>query len=450
MTVFQELIKRVREFLGWEKLIALSYDYQNRKGCNVSDLLTEYGITEAFSVDEVRIIISTLYKILPPIETSIRCKYCNEFLLQTVSRDASRPHKYYCPKCGHNGEDNPQNCSCQNCKETIRKQNIQNVIDKYQENIEEFFFRFEFSKEDNSNSTLEIAVLYALNKSIKQKEEYYNNDNNCLILPTFDNARIIEHLCNVGLITVKKEKIIAEINELFEKLSSLDSDHLYSRAPSYLTSYINEKLSAYFIFNKDKSIAGLSQLDAFTFNYSLVNDELNDLISLRKIPAEQLVKIWKELAVNECIEQFRYRMNLLVGNNNRTFSSVEKLFSQAINFLSARRICSLLWSSYNHASGIKLERQYVSSIHLANIFCNIVIRNINQHIEQCKLNNTTEDGKGVRERNCPYHLFNKIFYEDILQLGEDGFNLVPCKENLTIHDIFNDKLSEIYRDLEQD
>ena len=43
MTVFQELIKRVREFLGWEKLIALSYDYQNRKGCNVSDLLTEYG-----------------------------------------------------------------------------------------------------------------------------------------------------------------------------------------------------------------------------------------------------------------------------------------------------------------------------------------------------------------------------------------------------------------------
>ena len=46
--------------------------------------------------------------------------------------------------------------------------------------------------------------------------------------------------------------------------------------------------------------------------------------------------------------------------------------------------------------------------------------------------------------------FNKIFYEDILQLGEDGFNLVPCKENLTIHDIFNDKLSEIYRDLEQD
>ena len=89
--------------------------------------------------------------------------------------------------------------------------------------LKNFFFRFEFSKEDNSNSTLEIAVLYALNKSIKQKEEYYNNDNNCLILPTFDNARIIEHLCNVGLITVKKEKIIAEINELFEMFESVDS-----------------------------------------------------------------------------------------------------------------------------------------------------------------------------------------------------------------------------------
>ncbi len=450
MTVFQELIKRVRDFLGEAKLVALSYDYQNRTDCSVYDLLIEYGITTAFSADEVRKITLTLYKILPPIKTSILCKYCNEILLQTVSRDVSKAHKYFCPKCGHNGEDNPQNCNCPNCKATVIKQNRQKVIDKYQEKISKFFLRLEPSKEGKNISKLEKAVLYVLDKSIKQKEEYYSNDENCLILPTFDNANIIEHLCNVGLITVKKEKIIAEVNELFEKLSSLDSDHLYSRDPSYLTSYINEKLSAYFIFNKDKSIAGLSQLDAFTFNYSLVNDELNDLISLRKIPAEQLVKIWKELAVNECIEQFRYRMNLLVGNNNRTFSSVEKLFSQAINFLSARRICSLLWSSYNHASGIKLERQYVSSIHLANIFCNIVIRNINQHIEQCKLNNTTEDGKGVRERNCPYHLFNKIFYEDILQLGEDGFNLVPCKENLTIHDIFNDKLSEIYRDLEQD
>ena len=324
--------------------------------------------------------------------------------------------------------------------------NKQSVIKKYKELVEQYLAtiddveEYDFSKAPN---IAKIAV-YILCKIADNDSEFSKYPKNSYVLPMIDHAHIVEQLEKSGIYKFDKEETLRRINEIFDELSSVKTDD--GLGEILFEAILRERLGEFFVFNKDDSIKELNcPLTTPNLNFDDLNvrKQINDVKALRKTPTEQLVQTWKYLAENDCILGFSYYRNQLVKKGTRDLDEIEDLISEAIKFLSARKICSIFKSCYEHVNVNGINK---SENDVENDYFESSINKLTSELTRCQTENIKDNGVGVRDRNCPLIIFNKIFYADILRIGTDGYNLVPSLENLKPKDIFND---ELYREEEK-
>ena len=367
-------------------------------GVKANDIIKEYNIDT---------ISSKLYTLFPPIICEdIICPVCNEPMYKERDSRSSyswNKKKPFCAICGHTDEII---CKCNYCiaeREKIRKLNEERKVRILQEKREKIKKVYDLNivpinySELNFREKVFLGAL--LRTSLSEDMEVILPLNNAEreLAPTIGYIKeILSYLIDKGIISVDSN-------------SSIDA---------FLDS--NEE--------KDIEFPNVYYITMVKYRINIVGDEdikniLSKIInpkSFSDADKEDALNIWKEIALEECIEYFEYQMKSVRFDFNIGEKTIA-IFKDLLENFSVSQIYGIIYKSVANAT-----KYYQESSVSKKQAANSVIGGCQRYAERAMINNW-ELAKYSRIKELPQSVISEFFFDRVTGVGSLGFNMPPSE-----------------------
>lgn len=378
-----------------EKLIHLSED-------QIEELIKRYydGEKNDLLIEEYKIDIrsSLLVKTFPmKTYNDVACPYCHIPMVsyrESKSSYSMGNPKIFCKACQH--KNNDYYCRCINCE-------------KYREEQEELR-----RQEETKLNEVKRQVLL-------DKYEYENN------MPiNIDELTMKDKLYICALLRTSLSEDLKRINPLSSVKANLAPTLQYK---ANIISYLRNKLIVLFspstlldsVIMEDNEIESYYPMDV-RLNLNISKEQydkvLQHLLHLNindNIDNELKLELWSEIGLFECLEFLYAKMeeyNLPTDSvGDKTISAIReglKDFSISQNF-------NFIWRAVTNAAAF-YQKSSVSKKHAVNTISGSIIRSC----EKAKAEDWQIKGYG-RDYNYPQSVVSEVFFNNILQIGNKGF-----------------------------
>lgn len=367
-------------------------------GVKASDIIKEYNIDTTSS---------KLYTLFPPIICEdIICPVCNEPMYKERDSKSSyswNKKKPFCAICGHTDEII---CKCNYCiaeREKVRKLNEERKVRILQEKREKIKKVYDLNivpvnySELNFREKVFLGAL--LRTSLSEDME--------IILPLNDAER--ELAPTIGYI----KEILSYL--IGRGVISVDS---------------NSSIDAFLDSNEEKDIEfpNVYYITMVKYRINIVGDEeikniLSKIINPKSFSdedKEDALNIWKEIALEECIEYFEYQMKSVRFDFNIGEKTIA-IFKDLLENFSVSQIYGIIYKSVANAT-----KYYQESSVSKKQAANSVIGGCQRYAERAMINNW-ELAKYSRIKELPQSMISEFFFDRVIGVGSLGFNMPPSE-----------------------
>ena len=367
-------------------------------GVKVSDIIKEYNIdTTSYK----------LYTLFPPIICEdIICPVCNEPMYKERDSKSSyswNKKKPFCAICGHTDEII---CKCNYCiaeREKVRKLNEKRKVRILQEKREKIKKVYDLNivpvnySELNFREKVFLGALLRTSLSEDMEVILPLNDAERELAPTIGYIKeILSYLIGRGVVSVDSN-------------SSIDA---------FLDS--NEE--------KDIEFPNVYYITMVKYRINIVGDEdikniLSKIInpkSFSDADKEDALNIWKEIALEECIEYFEYQMKSVRFDFNIGEKTIA-IFKDLLENFSVSQIYGIIYKSVANAT-----KYYQESSVSKKQAANSVIGGCQRYAERAMINNW-ELAKYSRIKELPQSMISEFFFDRVIGVGSLGFNMPPSE-----------------------
>lgn len=367
-------------------------------GVKVSDIIKEYNIDTTSS---------KLYTLFPPIICEdIICPVCNEPMYKERDSKSSyswNKKKPFCAICGHTDEII---CKCNYCiaeREKVRKLNEKRKVRILQEKREKIKKVYDLNivpvnySELNFREKVFLGALLRTSLSEDMEVILPLNDAERELAPTIGYIKeILSYLIGRGVVSVDSN-------------SSIDA---------FLDS--NEE--------KDIEFPNVYYITMVKYRINIVGDEdikniLSKIInpkSFSDADKEDALNIWKEIALEECIEYFEYQMKSVRFDFNIGEKTIA-IFKDLLENFSVSQIYGIIYKSVANAT-----KYYQESSVSKKQAANSVIGGCQRYAERAMINNW-ELAKYSRIKELPQSMISEFFFDRVIGVGSLGFNMPPSE-----------------------
>ena len=367
-------------------------------GVKASDIIKEYNIDTTSS---------KLYTLFPPIICEdIICPVCNEPMYKERDSKSSyswNKKKPFCAICGHTDEII---CKCNYCiaeREKVRKLNEERKVRILQEKREKIKKVYDLNivpvnySELNFREKVFLGALLRTSLSEDMEVILPLNDAERELAPTIGYIKeILSYLIGRGVISVDSN-------------SSIDA---------FLDS--NEE--------KDIEFPNVYYITMVKYRINIVGDEeikniLSKIInpkSFSDADKEDALNIWKEIALEECIEYFEYQMKSVRFDFNIGEKTIA-IFKDLLENFSVSQIYGIIYKSVANAT-----KYYQESSVSKKQTANSVIGGCQRYAERAMINNW-ELAKYSRIKELPQSMISEFFFDRVIGVGSLGFNMPPSE-----------------------
>lgn len=367
-------------------------------GVKASDIIKEYNIDT---------ISSKLYTLFPPIICEdIICPVCNEPMYKERDSKSSyswNKKKPFCAICGHTDEII---CKCNYCiaeREKVRKLNEERKVRILQEKREKIKKVYDLNivpvnySELNFREKVFLGALLRTSLSEDMEVILPLNDAERELAPTIGYIKeILSYLIGRGVVSVDSN-------------SSIDA---------FLDS--NEE--------KDIEFPNVYYITMVKYRINIVGDEdikniLSKIInpkSFSDADKEDALNIWKEIALEECIEYFEYQMKSVRFDFNIGEKTIA-IFKDLLENFSVSQIYGIIYKSVANAT-----KYYQESSVSKKQAANSVIGGCQRYAERAMINNW-ELTKYSRIKELPQSMISEFFFDRVIGVGSLGFNMPPSE-----------------------
>ena len=367
-------------------------------GVKASDIIKEYNIDTTSS---------KLYTLFPPIICEdIICPVCNEPMYKERDSKSSyswNKKKPFCAICGHTDEII---CKCNYCiaeREKVRKLNEERKVRILQEKREKIKKVYDLNIVPVNYSDLnfreKVFLGALLRTSLSEDME--------VILPLNDAER--ELAPTIGYI----KEILSYL--IGRGVISVDS---------------NSSIDAFLDSNEEKDIEfpNVYYITMVKYRINIVGDEdikniLSKIInpkSFSDADKEDALNIWKEIALEECIEYFEYQMKSVRFDFNIGEKTIA-IFKDLLENFSVSQIYGIIYKSVANAT-----KYYQESSVSKKQAANSVIGGCQRYAERAMINNW-ELAKYSRIKELPQSMISEFFFDRFIGVGSLGFNMPPSE-----------------------
>lgn len=367
-------------------------------GVKASDIIKEYNIDTTSS---------KLYTLFPPIICEdIICPVCNEPMYKERDSKSSyswNKKKPFCAICGHTDEII---CKCNYCiaeREKVRKLNEERKVRILQEKREKIKKVYDLNivpvnySELNFREKVFLGALLRTSLSEDMEVILPLNDAERELAPTIGYIKeILSYLIGRGVISVDSN-------------SSIDA---------FLDS--NEE--------KDIEFPNVYYITMVKYRINIVGDEdikniLSKIINPKSFSdedKEDALNIWKEIALEECIEYFEYQMESVRFDFNIGEKTIA-IFKDLLENFSVSQIYGIIYKSVANAT-----KYYQESSVSKKQAANSVIGGCQRYAERAMINNW-ELAKYSRIKELPQSMISEFFFDRVIGVGSLGFNMPPSE-----------------------
>lgn len=367
-------------------------------GVKASDIIKEYNIDTTSS---------KLYTLFPPIICEdIICPVCNEPMYKERDSKSSyswNKKKPFCAICGHTDEII---CKCNYCiaeREKVRKLNEERKVRILQEKREKIKKVYDLNivpvnySELNFREKVFLGALLRTSLSEDMEVILPLNDAERELAPTIGYIKeILSYLIGRGVVSVDSN-------------SSIDA---------FLDS--NEE--------KDIEFPNVYYITMVKYRINIVGDEdikniLSKIInpkSFSDADKEEALNIWKEIALEECIEYFEYQMKSVRFDFNIGEKTIA-IFKDLLENFSVSQIYGIIYKSVANAT-----KYYQESSVSKKQAANSVIGGCQRYAERAMINNW-ELAKYSRIKELPQSMISEFFFDRVIGVGSLGFNMPPSE-----------------------
>ena len=360
------------------------------------DIVKEYGIN---------IPSSKLYTVFPPLLCEYEiCKYCGHTMYQERQSKTNaksscnwyKPKKY-CLYCGHIIDSY---CHCEQCQrkrndeqERLRKEYEDSLRIKRELIYQKFSLDNITVKSFNELTTRERILLGAMMR-VGLSEDMTKIENmaskEIKLAPTVEHTKVI-------------------IEELIEnKIILVDPDSEISAFSDDIETFDIYKVQ--FLINLKKGEFEDSVSSIFSGNYS-------------EIDKDQILVIWKEMAVSEVLEYLIISMKRVNFQFNPGKKTIE-VFNDLLNSFSVSQIYQMIFRGIANATKYYQEGS-ANKKHAANS----VITNCQSYGDRAILDNWEIKGY-YRDRDCKESALSQFLFSKIIKIGDAGFNTKPSLKTI--------------------
>lgn len=367
-------------------------------GVKASDIIKEYNIDTTSS---------KLYTLFPTIICEdIICPVCNEPMYKERDSKSSyswNKKKPFCAICGHTDEII---CKCNYCiaeREKVRKLNEERKVRILQEKREKIKKVYDLNivpvnySELNFREKVFLGALLRTSLSEDMEVILPLNDAERELAPTIGYIKeILSYLIGRGVVSVDSN-------------SSIDA---------FLDS--NEE--------KDIEFPNVYYITMVKYRINIVGDEdikniLSKIInpkSFSDADKEDALNIWKEIALEECIEYFEYQMKSVRFDFNIGEKTIA-IFKDLLENFSVSQIYGIIYKSVANAT-----KYYQESSVSKKQAANSVIGGCQRYAERAMINNW-ELAKYSRIKELPQSMISEFFFDRVIGVGSLGFNMPPSE-----------------------
>lgn len=367
-------------------------------GVKASDIIKEYNIDTTSS---------KLYTLFPPIICEdIICPVCNEPMYKERDSKSSyswNKKKPFCAICGHTDEII---CKCNYCiaeREKVRKLNEERKVRILQEKREKIKKVYDLNivpvnySELNFREKVFLGALLRTSLSEDMEVILPLNDAERELAPTIGYIKeILSYLIGRGVVSVDSN-------------SSIDA---------FLDS--NEE--------KDIEFPNVYYITMVKYRINIVgNEDIKNILSKIINPKsfsdadkEDALNIWKEIALEECIEYFEYQMKSVRFDFNIGEKTIA-IFKDLLENFSVSQIYRIIYKSVANAT-----KYYQESSVSKKQAANSVIGGCQRYAERAMINNW-ELAKYSRLKELPQSMISEFFFDRVIGVGSLGFNMPPSE-----------------------
>ena len=367
-------------------------------GIKASDIIKEYNIDTTSS---------KLYTLFPPIICEdIICPVCNEPMYKERDSKSSyswNKKKPFCAICGHTDEII---CKCNYCiaeREKVRKLNEERKVRILQEKREKIKKVYDLNivpvnySELNFREKVFLGALLRTSLSEDMEVILPLNDAERELAPTIGYIKeILSYLIGRGVVSVD---------------SNLSID-------AFLDS--NEE--------KDIEFPNVYYITMVKYRINIVgNEDIKNILSKIINPKsfsdadkEDALNIWKEIALEECIEYFEYQMKSVRFDFNIGEKTIA-IFKDLLENFSVSQIYGIIYKSVANAT-----KYYQESSVSKKQAANSVIGGCQRYAERAMINNW-ELAKYSRIKELPQSMISEFFFDRVIGVGNLGFNMPPSE-----------------------
>ncbi|TAH59727.1 MAG: hypothetical protein EWM50_07560 [Gottschalkiaceae bacterium] len=378
-----------------EELIRRYYSNEN-----AGSLVEEY---------DINISPSRLYTIFPPeICYEQICPNCNIPMVKDRKSKSSYSYRrnnkndFYCYLCGH--ITNLQRCRCSNC--IIRREN-------------EAERRAEEKRLEELRKRQLISETYSLGKSIKIEFDSISFRDR-VYLGSLLRACLSEDLTTIYSVE-SCDRSLAPLEDMRRELVlSLSNKNIIVVSPdspieAFTESEDIEFPNVYYIYKVNYHLNIEFLGDKQEFISKIINP-----VEFDKEYSDEAYIMWKDIALAECLEYFNYQMKSVNFNFNPGDKTLA-VFNDLLSKYSVSQIYGIIYKSIAQATKFYQEGN-VGKKQAANS----VIGNCQRFGERAEINGW-DLTKYRRTKECPQTMISEFFFNRVLRIGDNGFNMPPMK-----------------------
>lgn len=192
----------------------------------------------------------------------------------------------------------------------------------------------------------------------------------------------------------------------------------------------NSSIDAFLDSNEEKDIEfpNVYYITMVKYRINIVGDEeikniLSKIInpkSFSDADKEDALNIWKEIALEECIEYFEYQMKSVRFDFNIGEKTIA-IFKDLLENFSVSQIYGIIYKSVANAT-----KYYQESSVSKKQAANSVIGGCQRYAERAMINNW-ELAKYSRIKKLPQSMISEFFFDRVIGVGSLGFNMPPSE-----------------------
>jgi ribosomal protein L37AE/L43A len=383
-------------------------------------------ILEKYNLDKMS--TQKVIDILPDIKTKNKCEHCNTTMVYSQkSRTAYKENFQYsdeiCPNCNHRNFKSSfgrKICDCDTCVE--ERKNVQETRDKLKLTLLKRHIEVKENAAINDIDEIKLLSLdYKTYLLTFLMYVYDEKDHSFKTIDSIDGIKFAptkEYGFDVVSSLLRYPIINFKITQNTLDGITFDEEDFksYTYTPYFSDYKLNLKYSDLFDFAEI--------VKSCEYIYSCDIDETK----------EEALSLWKEIAFQELKEYIYYLFEKYNFNTDLIKDAITEKLELIIEDFSISQGYAILYSSVNGAASYK--QTGITHRHAVNSANSFIAKNI------AKRKSGEWDSRGYkRNYDLPQTAISMTFFNNILKIGNKGFEEVACIEN--IPDDFIDELEEI-------